>query len=91
MSGPKEGGTGVEETSTPARAEIRKERSTLGRAGKGRKLGRPKRSNNLAEDDEMYFSPLDSSQEIYFIGLLIVLLASIVTRLHKIAEPNHVA
>ena len=61
------------------------------RAGRGKKTRRPKHSTSRDDEDEMYFSPLDSSPELFFIGLLFVLVASIWTRLHRIAEPDHVA
>ena len=64
---------------------------SVSRPVKGKRARRPRRSSHHAEEDEMYFSPLDSSPEVYFIGLLLVLLASIWTRLHRIAEPDHVA
>ena len=50
-----------------------------------------KRSRASDSEEDMYFSPLDSSSEVYFIGLLLITLASIATRLYKIDEPKHVA
>ncbi len=39
----------------------------------------------------LYTSPLDNSDLAYYIGLALVTLASIATRLYKIEEPYHVA
>lgn len=41
--------------------------------------------------DEMYLSPLDSSPEVFFVGLVLIFVASILTRLYKIDQPDHVA
>lgn len=39
----------------------------------------------------LYTSPLDNSDLAYYIGLALITLASIATRLYKIDEPYHVA
>ena len=49
------------------------------------------KSTQRVYPDYIYVSPWESSSEVFFIGLLLVLLASLCTRLYKIAEPSHVA
>ena len=49
------------------------------------------RSIELLESDYIYISPLDSSFWVFFLGLVVITFASIVTRMYKISEPNHVA
>lgn len=39
----------------------------------------------------MYTSPLDRSDWAFYGGLIVITLASIVTRFYKISEPDHVA
>ena len=39
----------------------------------------------------MYTSPIDNSDLAYYIGLTVITLASIGTRLYKISEPPHIA
>lgn len=86
------GESGLPAEPTGAEEGCREEGSMVKRALKGRKTKNPQPSTSEdAEYDDMYFSPLDSSSELFFVGLLVVLLASIWTRLHRIAEPDHVA
>lgn len=83
----------------PAKEGVEEEESEVKPAVEGRKnisgAEKPQpRGSSSGEDagrDDMYSSPLDSSPEVFFVGLLLVLLASLWTRLHKIAEPDHVA
>lgn len=49
------------------------------------------KSTRRVYPDYMYVPPWESSSELFFLGLLLVLLASICTRFHRIAEPSHVA
>ncbi len=39
----------------------------------------------------LYSSPLNNSDVAYYVGLAVITLASIATRLYKIDEPYHVA
>lgn len=80
----------IGEVHLPAKGgEGSKEKPALG-GSSGAKGKKPQPSSEDAHDD-MYLSPLDSASEMYFVGLLVVMLASLWTRLHKIAEPDHVA
>ena len=47
--------------------------------------------NSKGLDDDMYNSPLDSWPEVYFIGFVLIAVASIFTRLYNIDLPRHVA
>ncbi len=42
-------------------------------------------------DCGLYSSPLNDSDVAYYVGLAVITLASIATRLYKIDEPYHVA
>ncbi len=64
-------------------------RKVLSSPAQGKK--RRRKSSSGEEEDAMYFSPLDSSSEVFFVGLLVISLVSIGTRLYKIDEPQHVA
>ena len=39
----------------------------------------------------LYTSPIDNSDMAYYVGLVLITLASIATRLYSISEPQHVA
>ena len=84
-SGPKEAGEVVR---TPV---LHVRRKVILPPAKGKKRRRVLSSEQAVEEDAMYFSPLDSSSEVFFGGLLLIFLVSIGTRLHKIDEPPHVA
>lgn len=48
-------------------------------------------SDEGKEYDSVYVSPWDSSFPLYFIGLFLVTFASLITRLYKLSEPEHIA
>lgn len=51
-------------------------------------------TSRTSSDDRwihMYTSPIDSSDLAYYLGLAVITLASIGTRLYKISEPPHIA
>lgn len=64
----------------------------VGRPSSGTRIRSPKLIREAMDaEDAMYFSPLDSSVWMFSIGLVVIILASVGTRLHKISEPHHVA
>ena len=84
-------------SSSPAEAPTReggreKTRDTVRPVKKRPK--KPIKQSSSSEEvgyDDLYTSPLDSSSEVFFLGLFLVARASVCTRLYKIAEPHHVA
>lgn len=70
---------------------VQEETGTVERERRVRVARRPQLSSEGLEYDAMYISPLDSSLQLFLVGLAVVFLASLATRLYRISEPDHVA
>ena len=65
-----------------------------GKDGTGRTIAfikKQKQNHRHHDDDSMYSSPLDTSLWVFFGGLFVITIASLITRLYKLSEPQHIA